>query len=199
MDSFKAIASYVAIALKNARQSELIHQQNEQLQLQASIDGLTGASNRQYFDNELKKLWSFSQRTETPISLLLIDVDHFKMVNDTYGHQAGDECLIHLVTILKSNIRRTTDCIARYGGEEFVILLANTELDNAVYLAEKTRSHLESSPIQWENKEIILTISIGLSTGNFEDRGKDSPKTFLARADEALYKAKNSGRNRVCF
>jgi diguanylate cyclase (GGDEF)-like protein len=199
LDSFKALASYLAIALKNARQSELIRQQNEKLQHLASIDSLTGAYNRRYFCDELNKLWSFSQRTGAPLSLLLIDVDHFKMINDTYGHQAGDECLIHLVTILKSNAHRVTDCLARYGGEEFVILLAGTELDNAVSLAEKIRSQLESSPVNWEDKEIPLTISIGLSTGDFEERGKDSQEVFIARADKALYKAKNSGRNRVCY
>lgn len=154
-------------------------------------DALTGIYNRRFLETRLQEECERQQRYFRPLSLLMIDIDFFKKVNDTYGHQGGDLVLQSVAAKAASAIRKT-DFIARYGGEEFCCLLPETPADAAEIVAESLRKHIEDMENSFDNKLIKVTISLGISTFVPED----SPDTLLKRADEALYQAKHSGRNR---
>jgi diguanylate cyclase (GGDEF)-like protein len=175
-----------------ARKQDELVKVNQQLEELATRDPLTGIFNRRHFvtnaDSELRRM----RRTGSPFTLLLIDADHFKSVNDRYGHVAGDEVLKHLVRQLSGQMRKS-DVIARYGGEELVALLVDTRLQEGIVLAERLREHVDSSPAEFAGEHIPLTISIGAAQA-MVDEGIDA---LLTRADGALYAAKSSGRNQV--
>ncbi|MFO7912477.1 MAG: diguanylate cyclase [Desulfotignum sp.] len=164
---------------------------NELLEKQASTDALTGIFNRMKFNTSLTKEIQRAQRYNTPLSLIIFDIDHFKLVNDTYGHLAGDNVLKNLVRLVASNLRET-DIFARWGGEEFVIQTPETTLDGALKLAEKLRSKIESHDFSEPEK---ITTSFGVTTSQ---KG-DNNLSLINRADEALYRAKESGRNQVVY
>lgn len=155
-------------------------------------DSLTGIGNRKAMDVAFGREIKLSQRHKQPLCLLFIDIDHFKQINDSYGHRAGDRVLQHTVTGIQSALR-DTDQVFRYGGEEFVVLLNNTELNAAKLIAERIRLFIAMTPLTVEKKEVSATISIGVSILG----PKDSADAFLKRTDSALYIAKNSGRNKV--
>lgn len=157
-------------------------------------DGLTGVFNRRYFDVHIKQMVEKVQKTDQKISLLILDMDHFKDINDTYGHQAGDEVLKSLSSLLKQSVR-VTDLIARYGGEEFMILISNAELATAAKIAEEIRKKISEHEFIIPNNEssIKKTTSIGVA----EYAPGETIESFINRADEALYKAKEQGRNKV--
>ncbi len=168
----------------------------EILKRQSQVDGLTQAYNRHYFDKTLHKEWLRSRRFKTPLSLVLCDIDHFKLFNDTYGHQAGDECLIRVAHILKDTICRPGDLVARYGGEEFVIVLPETPLESALVVAEKLRANVENLPILHRaspvNRHVTISLGIATTIGNLL-----SEDDLIAVADRALYQSKQNGRNRA--
>lgn len=180
-------------------QEELSHA-NRKLKELATIDPLTGCFNRRYLFQMLEYQISVEQRYRVPFSLLLFDVDHFKQINDRYGHQAGDEVLSQISDLIRTRLRES-DIFARYGGEEFTIYLPHTGKQDAERLAEQLRSMVESHVIYTGQGEVRITISIGLISveGNFPKR--DNPKQFLSEliraADLALYQAKHQGRNCV--
>jgi two-component system, cell cycle response regulator len=167
---------------------------HDKLYKQATRDTLTGLSNRSYFQNELRKFLSIGARYSRPFSLMMLDVDFFKKVNDTYGHDVGDNVLKTVATALMSHVR-SHDVAARFGGEEFVILLPETPLNGAVAVAERIRMTVESCDFEPMGCHHHVTISIGIS--EFPSSGVEFDE-LIKRADEALYKAKESGRNRVC-
>lgn len=188
----------------------LFELQDAQIALQslADTDQLTKIANRRHFDRKFKVEWRRAMREQTPISLLLIDVDHFKKYNDTYGHQAGDRCLQQIAKALDSITHRPADLASRYGGEEFAVLLPNTPQENAEMLAERVRKKVESLKIKHEKSEFdIVTISVGVSccepawdfTGKTpeEDQKVTFPAMLLTAADNALYVSKEQGRNQV--
>lgn len=157
-------------------------------------DRLTGAYNRHFLDERLKSEWSHATRHDARLSVLFVDADHFKKVNDTYGHAGGDAVLKALSATLGKAIRGE-DVVARYGGEEFVILVRGAGPDAVAQVAERVRAEVASKPIAHEGKEIAVTVSIGTAT---HEAGKfESADALVAAADAALYKAKESGRNRV--
>jgi diguanylate cyclase (GGDEF)-like protein len=158
---------------------------------QARTDSLTGLANRRALDEELQRRYSESQRTGSPLSIMLIDVDHFKGFNDRHGHRAGDEALRVIAATLRDAMRQM-DLVARYGGEEFVVLLPGTAIEGAILVAERTRQDLADSRFRYDGKEFSLTVSIGvaqLATNEHVSR-------MLQRVDQALYAAKGAGRNR---
>lgn len=155
----------------------------------ATTDQLTGAFNRRKFDEIIEREVEGVRRYNQPCSLIIFDLDHFKKVNDKFGHLAGDEVLKHLVVLLKANIR-PTDCLIRWGGEEFLILVPHTDLEGARALAEKIRIKIQDNDFPVDRQ---ITISAGVTQYLPEDR----PDQFVSRGDRALYGAKAAGRNKV--
>lgn len=163
----------------------------------STTDFLTGVFNRRYFmeiaTTELKR----HQRHAKITSILMLDIDHFKDVNDTYGHSVGDQALRHLVKICRDNLREE-DIFARYGGEEFCALLPETDASTAKEVAERLRYNIESTPMELDEQLLHLSVSIGLS--GIDARQETDIEPWLERADQAMYRAKEQGRNRVvCF
>lgn len=166
------------------------------LQELASRDGLTGLANRRCFDETLDVEWRRAIRSSQSISLLMIDVDHFKKYNDTYGHLRGDECLKLLATLMRDVIHRASDLVARFGGEEFVVILPGTTPEGAKIVAEKIRQAIENLKLPHESSDTkFVSVSIGCASTVAAQSGDSA--LLLAAADAALYRSKHSGRNRV--
>jgi two-component system, cell cycle response regulator len=161
-----------------------------------TLDGLTGAYNKRFFEDAIEREILRSQRHWRPLSLLLFDIDHFKAVNDHYGHLAGDECLKQLVARVRSRIRGE-DLLARFGGEEFALALSETTLKQAVQIARDLRQQVENEPFPTSRGPVPLTISIGVGIAN--GQMAVSSKELIETADDNLYRAKHQGRNCVCF
>ncbi len=159
----------------------------------ASTDGLTGLVNRRAFDEHLKRLLNETDRFGQPLALILADIDHFKRINDTWGHEAGDEVLRRVAGKLLDGVRNV-DVVARYGGEEFAILLPQTSLEGATDLADRLRHAVEAQPVKFKGEEITATISLGVAS--YPDAVRVREILFRS-ADRALYEAKRAGRNRV--
>jgi diguanylate cyclase (GGDEF)-like protein len=166
--------------------------ENRTLAHQATRDELTGLFNRRGFFGTSIPLASLAQRNHSVIGLLMIDLDHFKMVNDRHGHKAGDTILRAIADLLKANLR-ASDVAGRYGGEEFIVLLPSTSRGSAAETAEKIRHLVESAPLEG----IPLTLSIGLAEGRIRSSPTEELQALIQQADAALYRAKESGRNRV--
>lgn len=164
--------------------------QRDELQAMALTDGLTGLMNRRGFDHVLEREMERRVYTQAPIALLLIDLDHFKAINDNFGHQVGDEVIRRVGQLLHSHTR-ASDTVARYGGEEFVMLLRGSQLDHAESIAERLR--LQIAAIQGLPRDIHLTASLGIAV----DGPEDTTASLLKRSDDALYLSKRLGRNRV--
>ena len=162
-------------------------------------DGLTAIANRRRFDEHYSALWNLAIRGHSPLSLIMIDIDHFKEFNDNYGHQEGDIALARIAQMLVTSLKRKTDMVARYGGEEFVCVLSNTAIAGAVNVAEKFHTDILSMqiPHAFSTAGSLVTISQGVAcivpTKNL------SPETLIISADESLYKAKKGGRNRMNY
>lgn len=166
------------------------------LETLALVDGLTGVVNRRAFDEQLSKEWQRCYRDKSPIALAILDIDHFKLYNDSYGHQTGDECLKLVAKTISDAIKRPADSVARYGGEEFVITMPSTTIDEAVIVAERVRQSVVGLSIQHaKSKNGIVAISIGVSSATPQQ--DMSPDMLITQADGALYQAKESGRDRV--
>ncbi len=166
----------------------------DNLREKINIDKLTSAYNKQFFEEEMKKQFSLTKRYSKHLSLILIDIDDFKMINDTHGHPGGDYVLSQLGTIVIERIRNT-DIFARVGGEEFAILCPETNLQNSLWLATELCNIIKEYSFNFENKKIPVTLSVGLCEYN---ESFSSNAEMYAKCDSLLYKAKNSGKNRVC-
>ena len=174
------------------------HKQSETaLQHAAMVDPLTQIANRRHFDSYLIQEWHRAVRSGQPLSLIVLDVDHFKLYNDTLGHAAGDLCLQKVAAAIQSRALRATDLAARYGGEEFVLLFAETTLETAVALGESIRAHVESMRMAHPRSPTSewLTVSIGVAT--ITPTQFDLIEQFFVAADRMMYAAKEAGRNRV--
>jgi diguanylate cyclase (GGDEF)-like protein len=168
---------------------------NKELEEKNTLDDLTGLYNRRFYDQKILAEYRRSRRNLTPLSLVIIDIDHFKKVNDTYGHLAGDECLIVVAACIKSCLRRSADISCRYGGEEFCLILPETDSQGALALAEELRESIASCQVSYNNTIISLTISCGVST--YLQQKDVQAEHLFAAADQALYQAKHNGRNQV--
>jgi len=166
------------------------------LEENSNTDALTGIRNRRFFDKQLIEELHRTQHSNTELSLILLDADHFKQVNDKYGHPVGDKCLIHIAKQLEHTFNRVSDTVARFGGEEFAIILPNTSARECAELAEKVRKTIEQSNVLTDQKQIALTVSLGCFSIQ-EAVEIASSEELVQKADEALYKAKELGRNRV--
>ncbi len=174
-------------------QKELL-ETNRRLELLSITDGLTKLFNHRHLQDELARAFEESQRYQRPLSFVIVDLDFFKKVNDTYGHAIGDEVLKAISSIFQKSIR-TTDMAARYGGEEFALMLPETMLEDALTFAEQIRASIEASPVETNAGAISATVSIGVAT--VPNSRIQSAKELIVAADKALYKAKKSGRNQV--
>jgi diguanylate cyclase (GGDEF)-like protein len=159
-------------------------------------DPLTFTNTRKYFDERLEAEIAYARRHKTPLGVLMIDVDHFKVVNDTYGHATGDIVLRRVAQELQ-NVIRTEDTLARYGGEEFVVLVRGIKPRNVIQFAERVRRAIERLDIRHDGKQVGVTVSVGVAM--LADCGQDQgSKEIVGLADERLYRAKRAGRNRTC-
>jgi diguanylate cyclase (GGDEF)-like protein len=167
------------------------------LEIQTTIDPLTELHNRRYFDDALLKEYSRHSRSGTEMSVLMLDVDHFKLYNDTYGHVKGDDCLRKITQVIRDSTSRPPDITARYGGEEFVCLLPETDLNGAKHVAENIRRKVAELGIPHVGSGVAMhvTVSIGVVSGQCLKDG--AAIEFIVKADEQLYLAKSHGRNRV--
>jgi len=169
---------------------------NKQLQELSTKDGLTGISNRRHFDEALDEELEDAAQNNSPVSLILIDIDYFKGFNDTYGHQLGDDCLKEVASLLSKACLKPQDMAARYGGEEFVALLSGTTEEEALKVANRFREMLSAAAIKHEGSDVseYVTVSMGIAT--HDTASPYIAKDLIEAADKALYKAKDSGRNK---
>ncbi|MBO1018577.1 PleD family two-component system response regulator [Methylobacterium sp. SD274] len=189
------LVARVRTQLRRSRFSETLRGAVQASMEMAVTDGLTGLHNRRYLDSHLAVLFADAAPRHRAVSMLMLDIDRFKTINDTYGHDAGDEVLRSFANRIRLHTREI-DIVARYGGEEVVIILPDAEPDAAHHIAERIRERIEAVPflIQRETRDIHVTVSIGVACRHADDSG---PADMLKRADLALYRAKSSGRNRV--
>lgn len=171
---------------------DALRESEERYRHLANLDPLTNLVNRRYFYELAMNEIHRSRRYKRPLSMLMMDIDYFKNINDTYGHISGDAVLVWIADKLHEKMR-DVDLVARFGGEEFILLLPETEINQAVFVADRLREFFASTPIQTKEHEITLTISIGIS----QYEGEESLDHFINKADQALYRAKNNGRNRT--
>ncbi len=173
-----------------------LHRELEQLSL---TDGLTGIANRRLFDQRLETEWSVSQRTDQPLSLIVLDLDYFKQYNDVHGHVAGDECLKRIAAVLGRIARRPRDVVARFGGEEFVLLLPDTDLIAARSIALACVNEIAGLHIPHGASDVSeqVTASLGMGTAYAASRAHGTARSFLDAVDRALYAAKHHGRDRI--
>lgn len=194
-DFLERLAQIIAICLESALAQE-------RLKLAGLTDGLTGVQNRRYFEHRCLVEVSQARRYRHPLACMFLDIDKFKRINDSYGHQTGDEVLRRVAHIIQSQLR-AGDTIARYGGEEFVVLLPQSELHHSRQIAERIRRSIEDAQVEALSGQLIkVTLSIGVSM--LPDDTASEPQSSLAEglvaaADQALYQAKNGGRNRVVY
>jgi diguanylate cyclase (GGDEF)-like protein len=169
----------------------------EELQRLAVLDSLTRIANRRRFDECLHQEWNRLKREQHAMSLIMCDVDYFKLYNDTYGHKAGDACLYTIAQALRASARRPGDMVARYGGEEFAVILPNTDYRQATHVAELIRANIEQLHIAHAQSPVCpyVTVSLGVASGF--PQNDSLPIALLERADSALYEAKREGRNCV--
>lgn len=188
------LASVVGVCLENC----IVR---EQLLWQGRLDQLTRVSNRRHFEQEMAKELQRSQRNASPLSCLFVDVDHFKTINDQYGHQAGDRCLKEVAVTIQQQLRKT-DLVARYGGEEFVVLLPGSDRQRSLQVAERIRASIQALTFSDRGQNIINpTVSVGLADCDFAEIGAGDlslmGEVLLSHADQAMYQAKIAGRNCV--
>jgi two-component system cell cycle response regulator len=169
---------------------------HEELHKLANLDPMLQIHNKKFFLEYLEQKYYYSQLSQTQFSLVLFDVDHFKRVNDTYGHQTGDRVLQHIAATVKANLR-SSDIFSRYGGEEFSVVLPESDADQARFTAEKLRRVIETTGIRHHEAEISVTISLGVASFRPVDAAVHSCRELIEQADNALYRAKKTGRNRV--
>ncbi|MBD2040559.1 diguanylate cyclase domain-containing protein [Microcoleus sp. FACHB-672] len=190
------VASFSDITARQRAEAAL-QKANRELERLATLDGLTQVANRRRFDQYLSQEWVRLGREMKPLSLILCDVDYFKNYNDTYGHQAGDDCLQQVARALNRTLQSSAHLLARYGGEEFAIILPNTNAETAFTLAEALRLAVQQLKIEHAKSSVSQYVSLSLGVAAIIPTQEFSPKTLISVADKALYLAKNQGRNRI--
>lgn len=189
----------IPITRARVRNHLRLKRQADLLEFTAMVDGLTGIANRRRLDEAIEAECRRAAREESPLSLLMVDIDHFKQYNDRYGHGGGDACLQAVARALSETVSRPGDLVARYGGEEFVLVLPDTDSDAARMIAERLRSNVAGLELSHPESGAFpfVTVSVGGATSLADS--PLSPAALLAQADRMLYLAKESGRNRICL
>lgn len=203
-------ARMLRMKLQVVEHGRQLERMNAELSRLARFDALTGVANRRHFDERITQEFARAAREKSPLSLLMIDVDHFKRFNDLHGHQAGDAALAKIAQTIMASLRRPADLVARYGGEEFAVILPATSADGAIERAEAIRKRIEGLEITRPGTAIVnrITVSVGMASVTPVDApapspngsscmSLPSPSKLIAAADAALYKIKNDGRNKV--
>jgi diguanylate cyclase (GGDEF)-like protein len=180
---------------KGAVATAELEQRAAELERLSTTDALTQICNRRYFDERLADAWSHSIQTGQRLAVMVIDIDHFKSINDEHGHQVGDRCIVAAAEALRMGLRGPGELLARYGGEEFAVLLPGTADDAAIAAAEALRQRVADASIEVKGKRIAMTCSVGVCSMTASRDGR--PDIAMRRADQALYIAKRAGRNRV--
>ncbi len=174
-----------------------LQQANQELERLVSIDGLTQVANRRHFDEYLEQQWLQLTQEQVPLSLILCDIDFFKCYNDTYGHQAGDDCLRTVAHVMSQVVKRPGDRVARYGGEEFAIILPNTTLEEATQIAQTIREAVAALQVPHSGSQRYKHLTLSLGVATTIPQAANTANSLIAEADQALYQAKAKGRNRV--
>ncbi|WP_392478283.1 EAL domain-containing protein [Nostoc sp. C110] len=194
---FNQLAGQAAIAIQ---QSELYHQlqqANQELQRLACSDGLTQVGNRRCFDDTFNTQWQRLEREQGSLSLILCDVDYFKLYNDTHGHLAGDDALRQVAKVISQTVKRPADLVARYGGEEFAVILPNTDIEGAIAVARDIQTNISALKMPHPHSQVSEFITLSLGVATITPHSQLSPATLIAAADQGLYQAKAQGRNCV--
>jgi diguanylate cyclase (GGDEF)-like protein len=215
VEVIRLLAAQASVAIENARLYEQVQdysrtleqkvvertarleQLNEELQGLAELDGLTGVANRRRGDNYLEEVWTRLRREKQPLSVIMLDVDHFKAFNDSYGHQAGDDCLVAVAEAIYAQLLRPTDLVARYGGEEFILILPNTDRIGVTHVAEQVRRAVETLAIEHAHSSVGAVVTVSAGTATMVPGVMEGTEQLLREADIALYRAKRMGRNQV--
>jgi diguanylate cyclase (GGDEF)-like protein len=193
----EALFIFQPAVLTLRRETNLLAEANAELERLSSVDSLTGLANRRSFDGFLEREWQRRAREKQELALIMADIDHFKNFNDSYGHQAGDECLRRVAAAIGDSVGRATDLAARYGGEEFAVVLPGTDVEGAELVAEKIRAAVAGLAIAHKASAAGEVVTISLGVAGAAAANCASPAQLIAAADRALYQAKQQGRNRV--
>lgn len=196
IDLLSSLATQAAIAIQQSQLYQQLELANQELHRLVTVDGLTQVANRRRFDEYLLQEWRRLAREQAPLSLIMCDVDFFKLYNDTYGHQAGDECLIQVASAIEKSIKRPADLVARYGGEEFAVILPNTDAAGATCVAEEIRIAIKALEIPHCTSRVSDRVTISLGVATIVPFPAFSPEMLIDAADRALYQAKDRGRDR---
>ncbi len=191
------ITSSIGLRFENTRLLDKLRHANEVLRRVSARDGLTGLANRRAFDEFLDKEWRRAVREKRPISVIMLDIDHFKPYNDHYGHQAGDHCLRKVAAVIQASLKRPSDFAARYGGEEFVVVLPDTGAQGSNEVAEIMRREVEAMSVLHAHSAVSGVITISAGTASLVPQDGMTSSGLIRLVDKALYAAKQGGRNRV--
>ena len=189
------LSTQLSIAIKQALLYQKLKTANTELQKLAIRDALTNVFNRRYFEQQLALEWRRLTRNPSPISLIMCDIDHFKIYNDSYGHQQGDECLSQVASAIAACTRRPADFVCRYGGEEFTVILPHTHLEGAVKVAESINAKVQELNLEHANSPTSSIVTISLGVACMTPSRDSNAQCLIQSADRALYKAKSNGRN----
>jgi diguanylate cyclase (GGDEF)-like protein len=193
----RSVASQLGTLMQRLYTETALKEANEKLQYLVAYDGLTKIANRRRFDEYLDEQWRQGKRDRGELSLILCDLDAFKLYNDHFGHQAGDQCLQAVAEAVQKVVKRPLDLVARYGGEELAVLLPYTAQIGAFQLAEKIREAVKALQIPHPNSPVSYCVTVSVGVSSIIPREDSAPKNLIRMADEALYQAKNQGRDRV--
>ena len=192
-----SLATQLAIAIQQAQLFEQLESANQKLKSMAYLDFLTQVPNRRRFDEKMESEWHRLAREQKSLSLIMCDIDFFKLYNDTYGHLMGDDCLQQVARSIEQAVERPADLVARFGGEEFAIILPNTNIDGAINIAKKIQSHIADLKITHESSSISTYVTLSLGIASMVPVTSHPFSILVSMADQALYQAKANGRNQI--
>ncbi|MFP5274033.1 diguanylate cyclase [Coleofasciculus sp.] len=197
IELIQLIAAQLGTLMQRIKVETALFEANQKLKQLVTIDGLTGIANRRKFDQYIHREWKRLFREQLPLSLILGDIDFFKLYNDTYGHQAGDDCLRKVATKIRLIVKRPADLVARYGGEELAVILPNTDAQGAIHVAETIRQSVENLKIIHASSDISHYVTLSLGVSSLIPNPLVNIETLINQTDKALYRAKAGGRNQT--